>query len=258
LIYQKQSLSELFNDPAYGKVYKWHHYLEIYETFFEKFRGKPLVILEIGILDGGSLRLWRNYFGDQCKVYGVDINPLAKQYEDVGIHIRIGDQSDPKFLAQLIQEVGHFDIVIDDGAHTNFMVRSSFMALYVNTKHLYVVEDTQALYWYWGLYSLARDCVYAITGQKRFLPRVYRLAKILGLWASGRLSFLMFAKKRADDLTSEWHKKPYGEMKPGQVREIDNKNVSEFSKSTKAIHFYDSLVVFEKLFQIKKIVEFRE
>jgi hypothetical protein len=257
MISPKTSLFQLFKDPAYGKVYKWHHYLEVYESFFQKFCGKPLVILEIGILDGGSLRLWRNYFGDQCQVYGVDINPLAKQYEETGIHIRIGDQSDPNFLAQLIKEVGHFDIVIDDGAHTNFMVRSSFIALYSKTRHLYVVEDTQALYWYGGIYSLARDCVYAFTGQRGLLVKAKRLTKILILWFSGRLSFIAFAKRRADDLTAQWHKKPYSEMRPGQLREISDTGVSEFAKSTTAVHFYDSLVIFEKYPQIKKVVEFR-
>lgn len=253
----KPSLFQLFKDPAYGRVYKWHHYLEVYESFFQKFCGKPLVILEIGILDGGSLRLWRNYFGDQCKVYGVDINPLAKQYEEDGIYIRIGDQSDPQFLEGLIDEVGTFDIVIDDGAHTNFMIRTSFVALYKNTRHLYVVEDTQALYWYKGIYSLARDCVYAITGQKGLYSKIQRLTTILGLWFIGRLSFMVFVKRLVDDLTFQWHKKPYGEMKSGEFHEIDDQHVSEFSKTTKAIHFYDSLVIFEKSPQTKKVVEFR-
>jgi len=257
MISPKPSLFQLFNDPAYGRVYKWHHYLGVYENFFERFRGKSLIILEIGILDGGSLRLWRNYFGDQCQVYGIDINPLAKQYEDVGINIRIGDQSDPEFLAKLVQEVGHFDIVIDDGAHTNFMVRSSFITLYSKTHYLYVVEDTQALYWYGGLYSLARDFIYAITGQIGLLAKTRRLTKILMLWLSGQLNFIALAKRRADDLTTQWHKKPYGEMKSGQLREIGDEGVSEFSKSTAAVHFYDSLVVFEKSPQIKKVAEFR-
>ena len=253
----KGSLSQSFNDLNSSDIYKWHHYLEIYQEFFAPFRGKPLKILEIGILNGGSLRLWRDYFGSQCEVYGVDINPIAKQYEASGIKIRIGDQSDSFFLESLVKEIGPFDIVIDDGAHTNFMVRSSFFSLYKNTRHLYIVEDTQALYWYWGVYSLARDCIYAIIGNKSIFNKIKRLGKILGLWVFGQLSFVKFAKSRADELTKQWHKRPYGEMKPGQVREIISNNVSDFAKSTKSIHFYDSLIIFEKDIQSKKVVEFR-
>ena len=252
-----KNLTQLFRDSTQGNIYKWHHYLDIYQEFFERFRGKPLVILEIGILNGGSLNLWRDYFGSQCQVYGVDINPLAKKYETNGINIRIGDQSDSSFLENLAKEVGNFDIVIDDGAHTNFMVRSSFISLYKNTRHLYIIEDTQALYWYWGVYSLARDCIYALIGQKSLFNKIKRLGKILGLWIFGKLSFIKFAKIRADELTKQWHKRPYGEMKPGEIREISGNGVSEFAKTTTSIHFYDSLIIFEKNIQAMKVVEFR-
>jgi hypothetical protein len=254
---EHKKLSQLFRESTHGNVYKWHHYLDIYQEFFHRFRDKPLVILEIGILNGGSLHLWRDYFGTQCQVYGIDIDPLAKKYETSGIKIRIGDQSDSHFLENLIKEVGNFDIVIDDGAHTNFMVRSSFISLYKNTRHLYVVEDTQALYWYCGIYSLARDCIYAFTGQKSIPHKIKRLVKILGLWIFRQLSFIKFAKSRADELTKQWHKRPYGEMKSGEIKEINSNDVSEFAKSTKSVHFYDSLIVFEKNIQAMKVVEFR-
>ncbi len=252
-----KNLYQLFQDSNSGNIYKWHHYLDIYQDFFEKFRGKPIVILEIGVLGGGSLHLWRNYFGNQCQVYGIDINPLAKQYETNNIKIRIGDQSDQYFLEKLINEVGHFDIVIDDGAHTNFMVRSSFISLYKNTRHIYIVEDTQALYWYWGFYSLARDFIYALTGQKTILKKIKHFVKILCLSILGQLSFTKFAKRHADELTKQWHKKPYGEMCSGEIKEISDNNVSEFAKLTKSIHFYDSLIIFEKNIHSKRVVEFR-
>src|SRR5688572_1688350 len=44
---------------------KWHHYLEIYERHFEPLRQReqPLRILELGVSRGGSLEIWRQYFG---------------------------------------------------------------------------------------------------------------------------------------------------------------------------------------------------
>src|SRR5262249_46695873 len=57
---------------------KWHHYLEIYERHFEHLRATaPAVrILELGVSGGGSLQLWRKYFGPAARIVGIDIDPL--------------------------------------------------------------------------------------------------------------------------------------------------------------------------------------
>jgi hypothetical protein len=54
-------------------------------------------ILEIGVFGGGSLEMWRNYFAPKCHVYGVDIEPACKSYEQERTKIFIGDQADPGF-----------------------------------------------------------------------------------------------------------------------------------------------------------------
>lgn len=251
------TLFNLFENSVNGRVYKWHHYLTVYESFFKRFRGKPLKVLEIGVLDGGSLRLWKNYFGDACVVYGVDINPAAKQYEDIDINIRIGDQSDLKFWANLIDEVQNFDIVIDDGAHTNYMISKSFEALYEHTNSLYVVEDTHALYWYRGAYSFFRDCVYALTGAKSIKMKAAHLFGVLNLFFTFRLSFITFAMQKANDLTTQWHRSPHNILLPGEKRIHHSEGVSNFAKFTSSIHFYDSLIIFEKSRQDIKVAEFK-
>ncbi len=98
-------------------ITKWRHYFSIYERHFAKFRGREVHIVEIGIGSGGSLGMWKDYFGSGTHVYGVDIKPECRVYEEPGTRIFIGDQSDPAFWERFTEAVPKVDIVIDDGGH---------------------------------------------------------------------------------------------------------------------------------------------
>ncbi|WP_034387213.1 class I SAM-dependent methyltransferase [Comamonas composti] len=130
-------------------IFKWMHYFPIYEKHFSEWKNKTLTFIEIGVLGGGSLQMWKRYFGPFATIIGVDINPECKQYEEDGVHIRIGDQSDPLFLQKIIEEFGQPDIVLDDGSHQMKHVRASFDFLYPNlTKNgVYMIEDMHTAYW---------------------------------------------------------------------------------------------------------------
>ena len=69
-------LIELFNSKGYDYYPTdkgtTHCYLDTYEKMFNKFIGKEINVLEIGVREGGSLRLWYDYFIN-AKIYGVDI-----------------------------------------------------------------------------------------------------------------------------------------------------------------------------------------
>jgi hypothetical protein len=58
---------------------------------------KRLLFVEIGVLSGGSLFMWKKYFGNDARIIGVELNPDAKKFEDYGFEIFIGNQSDPNF-----------------------------------------------------------------------------------------------------------------------------------------------------------------
>ena len=90
---------------------KWLHYFEIYERHFRPYIDKKIKVLEIGIWQGGSLKMWKEYFGDQAEIVGVDIEPRTKKFEEDRIRIHIGDQSDRNFLQNLIREEGDFVIL---------------------------------------------------------------------------------------------------------------------------------------------------
>ncbi len=130
------------------KITKWKHYFPIYEKHFSPIRNKPIKILEIGILNGGSLEMWRYYF-PEATIVGIDINPNCKQHEQEGINVRIGDQTDQNFLQSLIDEFGTFDLIIDDGSHHVNHVNKTFQFLFPKLANngIYFIEDTHAAYW---------------------------------------------------------------------------------------------------------------
>lgn len=132
------------------RITKWTHYFWVYEKHFASWRDKEFKMLEIGVLNGGSLEMWRNYF-PKAQIVGIDINPDCKRHEQVdkNIHVRIGDQSDEKFLQSLIDEFGNFDLILDDGSHHVAHVNKTFQFLYrkLAPNGIYFIEDTHAAYW---------------------------------------------------------------------------------------------------------------
>ena len=92
--------------------------------------------------------MWRYYF-PKATIVGIDINPDCKQHEQEGINIRIGDQTDGKFLQSLIDEFGAFDLIIDDGSHHVNHVNKTFQFLFSKLADdgIYFIEDTHAAYW---------------------------------------------------------------------------------------------------------------
>ena len=142
-------LWEYFKNKTGKTITKWTHYFPVYEKHFAQFKNKPIKVLEIGILNGGSLEMWKEYFGPDAQIVGIDINPACKEHEFPGVHVRIGDQSDPNFLQSLLDEFGEFDLVIDDGSHHVAHVKKTFEYLYpkISPTAMYFIEDTHAAYW---------------------------------------------------------------------------------------------------------------
>lgn len=186
-------------------IHKWTHYFPIYERHFARFRNQSITFLEIGCGQGGSLQMWKRYFGPFAQIVGIDIEPKCKEFEEDQIAIRIGNQNDAGFIGSVIEEFGSPDIVLDDGSHNMSDILASFNFIYpkLHRNAIYCVEDLHTAYWeeYGG-----------------------------GLNREG--SFIEVCKTLIDQLHADHMR---GAIKPGQ-----------FSKETLSMHFYDSVVVFEK------------
>lgn len=189
-----------------NKITRWTHYFPIYEKHFAQFKNKPVKVLEIGVLNGGSLPMWSKYFGPWSQIVGIDIDAGCKQHEKDGIQVRIGDQSDPKFLQELVDEFGEFDLIIDDGSHHVNHVRKTFEFLYpkMSKNGMYFIEDTHAAYW----------------------------ADTHGGGLEHPDSIINVSKNLVDKLNAHHTK---GQVEP-----------DEFTESTQSISFYDSIIIFER------------
>ena len=128
---------------------KWLHYLAIYERHFAPYRNTPIRVLEIGVQNGGSARMWRDWFGPDATIFGIDIDPDCAAANGEAAQIRIGSQDDKRFLSSVVDEMGGVDIVIDDGSHMMKHIHTSFRALFPRLSEggVYLIEDLHSAYW---------------------------------------------------------------------------------------------------------------
>jgi hypothetical protein len=201
------SLVEYFRHNTKNRLHKWMNYFEVYETFFSRFRGTDVHFLEIGVSHGGSIQMWKEYFGPEARIFGVDIDPACRALEDEQVKIFLGDQANRSFLINLKRDIPRVDILLDDGGHTMQQQRATFEVLYphIAANGLYLREDLCTSYW--GAYG---------GGYK------------------SRHSFIEYTKNLIDQLHA-WHSE-----EPKRLQ------VSDFTRSTLAIHYYDGIVVMEK------------
>ncbi len=188
-------------------MHKWHHYLDIYHRHFRRFRGRSPVVLEIGVFHGGSLQMWREYFGPGTRIVGLDIDPRCRALEEDGIQVHIGDQADRGFLAEVRRLHPHVDIVIDDGGHGMQQQIVSFEELYPHLQRegVYLCEDMHTSY------------------DPKFGGGYRREG-----------SFVEYSKGLVDRLYAWYSTEP------------ERFAVDELTRSTYALHFYDSVLVAEK------------
>jgi cephalosporin hydroxylase len=140
-------LFSIFQKTKYLSV-KFSSYFQVYEELFAKYVDKPVTFVEVGILHGGSLWMWREYFGKQARIIGVDLNPNARKWEGEGFEIFIGDQGDPNFWSDFFAKVGKIDVLLDDGGHTNVhqVVTTSGAIDHVNDGGIILIEDAHTNY----------------------------------------------------------------------------------------------------------------
>lgn len=104
-------------------------------------------MLEIGIFSGGSLGMWREYFGARCQIYGVDIEEACKVYESPKIKVFIGDQQNRDFWRKFNEQVESIDVLLDDGGHTpeQQIVTLEEMLPRLSPGGVYICEDVTDL-----------------------------------------------------------------------------------------------------------------
>jgi hypothetical protein len=200
-------------------VHKWHHYFDIYTKHFSQYRDRPVKMLEIGVFRGGSLRMWKDYFHPDSTIVGIDIDKTCKAHEiaDRNVFVRIGSQADPGFLAEVNEEFGPFDIILDDGSHKTHHQNVSFGALFrpaLVDGGCYMVEDVHTNYW---------------------LKHV-----------DSEDTFIDLSKQMIDMLHEPYFDRKETNFRHGHPEAVNELELSYLAANLAGIAFYDSIVVFDK------------
>jgi len=143
----------------------YHDYTPVYYELFKDRRDTVERLLEVGIWEGASHRMWAEFFPDAV-IFGLDnfsglfhkykqenpsltnddviikLNELKNSLENDGIIVYVGDQTDRNLLKNIGYD-GKYDIIIDDGGHHSVQVQVSFDILwdFVKPGGYYIVED---------------------------------------------------------------------------------------------------------------------
>lgn len=125
------------------KSSKAHNYTRWYEEVFGHLRNESISLLEIGIQNGFSLKMWEEYF-TKANIVGIDIVDCSHMNTERVLTLR-GNQTDRGFMESL----GEFDIIIDDGSHQSIDMKISFEIMFPRLKKggIYVIEDLHCCYW---------------------------------------------------------------------------------------------------------------
>ncbi len=193
--------------PGSRYITKYTNFFDIYDRYLEPLRDRPIRMIEIGVQHGGSLQMWKRYLHPDSLIVGIDIYPACKKYEEDGIRVFIGDQSDESVLAQVVAEVGPVDFILDDASHIPRHQITTFEYLFnhgLKNGGIYMVEDCHTSYW------------------RRFGGGLRR-----------RGSFIEYAKHVIDDVNF-WHQE--NPPKPQSWR----------TDTVEAVEFYSSVVTFRK------------
>lgn len=200
-------LEEFYLKNSHKVMNKWWHYFEVYHMFLQKYKGTAVRILEIGVFKGGSMEMWKNYFGEKASVIGIDIDENCKEFEKDNVKICIGSQADQDFLEDVSRKWGPFDIVLDDGSHKVDHQLLTFETLFplLSDGGVYICEDCHTSY----------------------IPS-------FGGGYHKKGSFIEYSKHFADCVNSQ------------HVSCSEKKYLPFYSDDIKACHYYDSMVVIEK------------
>jgi hypothetical protein len=204
-----KSLLKSWQDSPYPTL-KITSYFPAYVELFGHLVNHECVFIEAGVLDGGSLFMWRNWLGPKARIIGMDLNPEATKWRQSGFEIFIGDQGDPDFWKTTLREIGKFDALLDDGGHQSFQ------------QIVTAIESIKCA---------NSDCVIAIEDTATSFMKDFS--------SHGSFSFLEYAKASTDILLG----RSFGMYNNRFPSKVNTEVIDEF-KNVYSIRFYSGIVAF--------------
>jgi hypothetical protein len=202
-------------DLETSKIAEPHILRRYKENIIDPFKDHPIIVLEIGIANGDSMRLFRDTL-PFAKIVGLDLAPLPTIDDPTGrIAMYRGEQQDTALLDRIRSEQAPdgFDVIIDDGSHVGQYTRIAFWHLF--TQHLkpgglYFIEDWGVSYWKNSL-----DGCYYCPPRVNFAPRRDKLLNSVKAFALSRNLTLL--RRGADYLKRRLVKRKFPSHEYGMV-----------------------------------------
>ncbi|WFS25140.1 glycosyltransferase [Rhizobium rhododendri] len=145
-----RTLGEVFVSHSENVSDKWEHYPAVYgrELGALVTAGRPIRLLEIGVQNGGSLQIWRDFLPAGSEIVGVEIDVRAAELS-LGEHIvvHVADATDKDALQNALKDQ-RFDVIVDDGSHLSSHMIATFRLCFdrVNAGGVYIIEDVHCSY----------------------------------------------------------------------------------------------------------------
>ena len=131
-----------------------HSYLELYEKLLCGKKTTAKNVLEIGIYNGGSIKLWSDYFTNAI-IYGLDIihiNDVWKEIKNnnkIQLFTSLDAYNEEFFKTNFLNKNIKCDFMLDDGPHTLDSMKQ-FIKLYsqiMTDDGILIIEDVQSYDW---------------------------------------------------------------------------------------------------------------
>ena len=131
-----------------------HSYLPLYQNLLINKKETAKNVLEIGIYNGGSIKLWSDFFTN-ANVYGLDIMNSNNVWEGIKnnkkiiLHTSTDAYNNYFFNNNFLNKNIQFDFMLDDGPHT-LQSMIQFIKLYsqiMTDDGILIIEDVQSWDW---------------------------------------------------------------------------------------------------------------
>lgn len=212
---------------------KFHHYMEVYGNYINALVDQEINILEVGVRDGESVRLWKSFF-KKANIVGIDINPSCKKHEEDRIKVIIGDQNKKETFDEISNM--KFDIIIDDGSHVGHHMTNTFDYTFddlLADGGLYFIEDTAMVfhpYFCGEQQNLGRF--------ESFLNRLRRSLDLDGF------SYKQIQNRKAAGINSRANDPNHAIAR--QIHSLTGVNQEKFNNNIHYIHYYCNIIVVKK------------
>ena len=190
LNYEHETLTTIADHFKTDKGSLKHNYTEIYEKYLEHLRETELLLVEIGVACGSSLKTWSKYF-PHAKIIGLDIREecagLCQSYPS--IEILITD-------ATKVPAADSVDIFIDDGSHVSQHIVDTFRLNWPRLKSggLYFIEDLKCTHNPRYPELISSDIPKTLFDRSYFIQMIDELLRDMD-WRKSNVEYIHFYKE---------------------------------------------------------------